>query len=120
MKLGTPEFLDHGFLDDRSYIETRTGRVVLFGQDKTKLRREIYARAGGRCEILREGKRCGKFAPWDGIGHGELVHIRNKAFKRNDTLEFTEWGCRACHARRDHPGPQFAPQRRARELPGTD
>ena len=29
--LGTPEFLDHGFRDPRSYIETRTGRTVLFG-----------------------------------------------------------------------------------------
>lgn len=112
--LGTPEFLDHGFLDPRSYVETRTGRVVLFGADKTKLRRDVYARAQGKCEIEWDGKRCGKFAAWDGIGKGELVHIRGAAFKRNDTLEHTQWGCRECHSRRDHPGPQFVSERRRR------
>ena len=72
------------FKDPRSRILWRTGRVVLKGQDKTDLRRQVYARAGGRCEEVRNGKRCNRFAPWDGLQHGELSHKRHGA-NRDDT-----------------------------------
>ena len=63
------------FKDPRSRTLWRTGRVVLKGQDKTDLRRQVYRRANGRCEVLKNGKRCGKFAAWSGWHHGELSHI---------------------------------------------
>src|SRR5947209_2380946 len=60
------------FKDPRSRVLWRTGRVQLRGQDKTDLRRDVYGRAQGRCEDERNGKRCNRFAPWDGLQHGEL------------------------------------------------
>lgn len=112
-KLGTAEFLsevrrEHGFLDPRSYVETRTGRVVLYGQDKTNLRRDVYVRCGGYCEAVnKRGKQCGKYAPWDGPGHGELAHVPHKGRGGSDTLEGVFWKCRACH-KLDHPGLQWS------------
>jgi hypothetical protein len=118
--LGTPEFLNHGFLDSRSYIETRTGRVVLFGADKTNLRREVYARAGGRCEnVLGTGKRCNKYASWDGVGKGDLAHVTHRGKGGSDTLENTRWNCRECH-KQQHPGPQWSPLIRGRVEAGDD
>lgn len=115
------------FKDPRSKVLWRTGRVILKGQDKTDLRRNVYCRAGGRCEIEwpdanGKAKRCNKFAPWSGIGHGELVHIVASAHGGSDSLENCQWGCggkNGCHAKRDHPGPQFAAQRRRRAETGA-
>lgn len=107
-KLGTEEFLEHGFMDPRSHIVTRTGQIVLRGVDKTNLRHDVYRRAGGRCEIASEGKRCNRFASWDGIGHGELVHIIAIGRGGSDSLTNCEWGCPECHRKRDHPGPQWS------------
>ena len=112
-RLGTREFLTrHGFQDSRSYVETRTGRVVLRGADKTKLRRDRYELAGGRCELLKQdGTRCNRRAPWDGVGHGELVHIVASGKGGSDSLLNCEWSCGlpdSCHRKRDHPGPQWS------------
>jgi hypothetical protein len=98
------------FKDPRSKILWRTGRVILRGQDKTDLRRQVYHRAAGRCEDQRNGKRCNRFAAWDGLEHGELSHNRHGAH-RDDTPAGVIWSCRECHKRR-HPGPQFAADER--------
>lgn len=118
--LGTTEFLEHGFLDPRSYVVTHSGRIVLRGADKTDLRRTLYRRSGGRCEIRWKGKRCNRFAPWDGLGHGEMVHIVASAHGGSDSADNCQWGCPDCHKRRDHPGIQFAPQRRRQAEAGGD
>lgn len=109
---------EHNFKDSRSKALWRSNRIVLFGQDKTDLRRAVYQRAGGKCEIEWNGRRCNRYAPWSGIGHGELVHIVASAHGGSDSLENCQWGCGGrdgCHARRDHPGPQFATQRSRRD-----
>jgi hypothetical protein len=106
------------FRDPRSRVLWRTGRVILKGQDKTELRHCVYERAAGRCEEVRNGKRCNRFAPWDGLKHGELSHKKHGAH-RDDTDAGTLWSCRECHSRR-HPGPQFAPQRRRGAMARTD
>jgi hypothetical protein len=98
------------FKDPRSKVQWRTGRVILKGQDKTELRRAVYNRAGGRCEEIRNGKRCNRFAAWGGVKHGELSHRKHGA-NRDDTTDGVIWSCRTCHSAR-HPGPQFAAQRR--------
>lgn len=112
-KLGTLDYLDHGFIDSRSYVETRTGRVVLRGADYQNLRRKVYQRAGGRCEFIKSnGKRCNKFAPLDGIGHGELAHTIHRKRGGSDSPENASWSCGGhdgCHRKRDHPGPQWSP-----------
>ena len=119
-RLGTREFLTrHGFKDARSHVVTKTGRVVLRGADKTQLRRDAYERAGGRCELVKsDGKRCNRFAPWDGIGHGELVHIVASGRGGSDSLDNCEWSCGlpdSCHRKRDHPGTQWTQRSRADE-----
>ena len=116
-----------GFKDHRSRKLWRSGRVILKGQDKTDLRRRVFNDAGGRCEIEwpdlnhpGQFKRCNKFAPWDGLGHGELVHIVSSAHGGSDDEENCQWGCPECHKRRDHPGPQFAAERRRRNEAGEN
>ena len=99
------------FKDPRSRVLWRTGRVIRRGQDMTELRREVYARAGGHCEVTRRGRRCNRFAPWDGLKHGELSHHAHGA-NRNDIPEAVVWSCRECHKLR-HPGPQFSKGRAA-------
>ena len=108
-RLGTKEFLEHGFLDQRSHIVTSTGRVVLRGKDKTNLRWKVFKRAGGKCELTQpDGARCNRYAPFDGRGHGELVHRTASAHGGSDSLDNCEWGCADCHRKRDHPGPQWS------------
>ena len=123
-KLGTPEFLDHGFLDQRSYVVTRTGRIVLRGADYSKFRWQVYGRAGGRCELDKpNGTRCNKFAPFDGYGHGELAHTIHRSRGGSDAPENAKWSCGistnhagglepGCHRKQDHPGPQWSAVRR--------
>jgi len=53
----------------------RTGRVIEDAAGMKALRLKVYRRAGGRCEVEWNGKRCNKFAPWSGYRHGHLVHI---------------------------------------------
>ena len=114
----TPEQMaEHGFRDPRSRVLWKTGRVILRGADMTELRRKVYQRAGGRCEVMRRGKRCNRFAAWDGFGHGELSHDKHGA-SRNDTPETVLWSCRECHENR-HPGPQFSAQRRRAQDSGA-
>ena len=93
----------HGFKDPRSRVLWRTGRVILKGQDKTDLRRAVYNRAGGRCEIERNGKRCNWFAPWDGPGHGELVHRIASSHGGSDSRSQLSVGMPDCHGKRDPP-----------------
>lgn len=84
----------------------RTGRVILKGSDMTDLRHTVYRLAEGRCEELNaDGKRCNKFAPWDGPFHGELSHTLHRSHGGSDTPENCRWNCYWCH-RRKHPGPQ--------------
>ena len=40
---------ENGFVDPRSRVQWRTGRVRRRGEDMTELRRQVYKRAGGRC-----------------------------------------------------------------------
>jgi hypothetical protein len=98
--------MNHEFKDPRSRVLWRTGRVILKGQDMSGLRWQVFDRAGARCEALRNGKRCNRYAPWDGMKHGELSHDRHGAAK-TDTLESVLWSCRDCHRKR-HPGLQFS------------
>lgn len=97
----------HGFKDPRSRVLWRTGRTILKGADKTDLRRRVYNRAEGRCEAEVNGKRCGWFAPWDGIGRGELSHVVHGAKGLGDVESNVVWSCSECHARH-HPGLQFS------------
>src|SRR5271165_6655909 len=111
---------DPRFKDPRSRVLWRSGRVILKGQDMTALRWEVYHRAQGRCEVKANGRRCNKFAPFDGFGHGELAHLDARGRGGSDTPQNTCWACRDCHRERLHVGPQFAPQRRRRAEAGAN
>jgi len=104
------------FQDPRSRTLWRTGRVILKGRDKTALRWVVFDRAQARCEIEWAGKRCKKYAPWSGPGHGDLVHIVASAHGGSDSIDNCLWGCRDCHRRKYHPGVQWT---RAKEAHGT-
>lgn len=86
-----------------------------------KLRRDVFERAGYRCEkrVLLDGKpypkpfysprptvaeavmerRCNRPAPWDGSiwERGHLMHLQHGQGKRSDTMETTLCGCARCH-----------------------
>ena len=117
----TPEQMaERGFRDPRSHVLWRTGRVILKGQDKRDLRLLVCNRAGARCEIEWDGKRCNKFAPWSGWAHGELVHVVASSHGGSDSLENCLWGCHDCHKRKYHPGLQFEAERRRSADAGAD
>lgn len=90
----------------------RSGRVILKGAEMTQLRRDVFERAEGRCEVATHWGRCNTYAAWDGWQHGELSHRIDKAHGGSDSIENCLWSCAPCHRRR-HPGPQFAFQRRS-------
>lgn len=96
------------FNDPRSHVVQRTGQIILRGVDKTNFRFCIFRRAGGHCEIEWDGKVCGKFAAWDGIGKGDLVHIVATGRGGSDTHDNCLWGCQECHRRKFHPGLQWS------------
>jgi hypothetical protein len=110
-RLGTPEFLQSfGFKDKRSYINSKTGRVVLRGLDYKEFWDEIYGRAGGRCEVETDGKRCNKFVSRDGLNRGELRHLNHRGKGGSDVPENVELSCgghESCHRKLDHVGPQW-------------
>jgi len=114
------EHRDPRFKDPRSRVLWRSGRVILKGADMTALRWTVYHRASGRCEVKANGRRCNKFAPFDGYGHGELAHVQGRGRTGSDTPENTLWSCRSCHREGLHVGPQFAPQRRRRAETGAN
>lgn len=67
--------------------------------EKEALRREIFARAGGQCELkLLPGCISGVLA-WEGDSpwnHGHLVHIKSKRV-HGWALSNLKWGCHICH-----------------------
>jgi hypothetical protein len=95
------------FKDPRSRVLWRSGRVILKGKDMTRFRWQVFDRAEARCEIVIDGKRCKKYAPWSGPGHGELVHILARAHGGSDTIDNCLWGCREHHKAKFHPGVQW-------------
>ena len=85
----------------------RTGQIKEDAEGMHKLRMSVFRRAGGRCEIERDGKRCNRFAKWDGFGHGELYHEVHRGRGGSDVPENCFWSCKECHQRR-HPGPHWS------------
>jgi hypothetical protein len=93
----------------------RSGRVIEDAKGMYELRRRVFQRSGGFCEVIKaNGKKCGTYARWDGIGKGDLSHIKHGAKGPGDVDSNVLWSCRPCHSAR-HPGPQFAAQRRRSE-----
>jgi len=81
----------------KSRVLTRTGRVILDSRGISALRLAVYERAEGRCEKVKDGKRCNRVANWSGWKHGELRHIVWRSHGGSDTAENTQWNCWECH-----------------------
>ena len=96
----------------------RTGQVKEDAAGMYRLRRLVFKRAGGNCEVRKNGKRCNKYAPWDGYRHGELSHIVRRGRGGSDIAENCEWACWECHRTVRHRGPQWSAviRRRATEI----
>jgi hypothetical protein len=110
MKRRKPMFKDEeatkaaGFLDPRSYIKrSRDGgnRTFLFGDDMTQLRRRVFERSRGYCEMPVNGftsaVRCQRNIDWETF---ELDHNPSLAQGGDDTEEGTRALCRRCHTMR--------------------
>ena len=74
----------------RSGKPGKLGIVRLFGEDMKRLRRAVFVRSGGRCEMDRDGRRCEYPITWSNF---ELAHIRNRRMY-GDTLENTLASCK--------------------------
>jgi hypothetical protein len=64
-----------------------------------EVRRAVYARAKGRCELNLSAECIPGVLPWDGetaMDHGHMVHIRNKRMW-GTSVENCLWGCWKCH-----------------------
>jgi HNH endonuclease len=93
-----------GFADKRSYIKrSRDGgnRTFLFGDDMTQLRRRVFERSRGYCEMPVNGftsaVRCQRNIDWETM---ELDHNPSLAQGGDDTEESTRAICRRCHVAR--------------------
>jgi hypothetical protein len=73
-------------------------RGELSKAEKTAIRRQVFDRAKGLCEIRLDGCLGGPLA-WDGPdpwSHGHLVHLRAKR-RFGWGLDNLVWGCWRCH-----------------------
>jgi hypothetical protein len=104
------ETIAQHYLDSRSYLSEKNGRVheILFGLDKSGQREKVYHQAKGKCQ------KCGRPAPLHdprGEGYeGAWDHIKNHAGDRCDCLHNAQWLCGRfiadCHTS-EHPHPQL-------------
>jgi hypothetical protein len=93
-----------GFLDNRSYIKrSRDGNNLTFrfGEDMGLLRRRVFERSRGFCEMpvngFTAGIRCQRNISWETM---ELDHNPSLAQGGDDSLEGTRAICRRCHTMR--------------------
>lgn len=82
------------FKDPRSRMDKK-GYAHLEGEDKTELRRKLFVRSMGYCEIVvdSKGRRCGRFAGWE---NGQMHHIPG-GYEKIDDLAHVWWACKPCH-----------------------
>lgn len=111
MKRRKPQLIDREataaaeFLDRRSYIKRsrKTGESLtfLFGEDMTALRKRVFERSRGYCEMpiagYAGGLRCQRNITWE---TAELDHNPSLAQGGDDTEEGTRIICRRCHLAR--------------------
>lgn len=79
--------------DPRSYITPVFKLHRLFGEDKTRLRLQIFERTGGLCESPQHVSTC---PLWASFEYGEMSHRRHGSNK-TDTLEGAFWSTKECH-----------------------
>lgn len=68
-------------------------------EEKEALRRQVYDRSGGHCELNLMPNCFVGVLPWDGEtpwDHGHLVHIKARRVHGWD-LSNLRWGCPCCH-----------------------
>jgi hypothetical protein len=89
-----------GFLDKRSHegmAKDGTLHDVLYGEDVTIRRHEVFDRDGGIC------RKTGVYVGWEA---GEMDHIENEAGKRCDCLHNLQWITKPAHIA-EHPEKQL-------------
>lgn len=75
-------------------------RGQLTPREKTEVRRRVYHRARGRCELKFEGICLGDIdLPFDGglYERGHLAHIKSRGASGAFTEANTRWACWRCH-----------------------
>lgn len=100
-----------GFTDPRSYVKrAKDGEMhyYRFGEDMTILRRRVFERSRGFCEMpirgFSNGIRCNRNISWETF---ELDHNPSLAQGGDDTEEGTRAICRRCHVARHNRTTKF-------------
>jgi hypothetical protein len=89
-----------GFLDPLSYCKrSKDGEMqtFLFGRDMAELRRRVFERSRGYCEVPIHGiqnGRCQRCITWETM---ELHHSPTRAQGGDDSEESTMASCKRCH-----------------------
>jgi hypothetical protein len=81
-------------------VRSALRRGELSKAEKTSVRRQVYERAGGLCEVKLHSKCIRVVLDWDGDtpwNHGHLVHRKSKGSGGKWTLDNLLWGCPNCH-----------------------
>lgn len=68
-------------------------------EEKDALRREVYERSGGKCELNLLPNCINGILAWEGDSpwnHGHLVHIKSRRV-HGWALSNLKWGCHVCH-----------------------
>lgn len=79
-------------------LSPRRGKAT--PQETAQVRRDVYVRARGYCELGKSPQCIRGRLPWDGLNpwdHGHLVHLVGKGAGGPTTVENCVWGCWHCH-----------------------
>ena len=78
----------------------KTKPIRLKGDAYHRLRWDAFFRAAGCCEMIENGRRCGRWAPFDSPDqvNGEVSHYpKSRGAGAGDTLDDVLWSCLWCH-----------------------
>lgn len=99
------------------------GRVKLYGDDMTDLRRKAFERSGGRCEMMKILSiatcivgRCNAPITWETM---ELCHDEHGP-RKSDELAKVKAGCKECHRNQHNAGGKPCKRRPGKVMPIKD
>lgn len=84
---------------ERGYVERDSkvlydGAETLVGRDWKRRKEELWERAAGRCEAIKDGRRCRN------LGR-DAHHVKARSKGRDDRLSNLSWLCGPCHDAED-------------------
>lgn len=86
------------------------GRSRYYGQKRSDERKRVFERSGGRCEVIRDGKRCNNPITLENM---HWSHDRHGCHRDDDK---TKASCESCHRNRHNAGGKPVPKKPGRPM----